>query len=124
VTPAGIDVGGFEHGTTVLCPHLAWFYDIGGGTAIQGFVAKSVYAHSNWSDAPGRSIRYGIAVQRPLPGLEADPFPRAHFFVEALGRNRFDGESSQNSPADFDLVPGVHWRLRETSWISSGVLMP
>jgi hypothetical protein len=124
VTPAGLDVGGLEHGPTVMCPHLAWFYEVGQGTAIQGFVAKSVYAHSNWSDAPGRSIRYGVAVQRPLPGLDADPFPRAHIFLEALGRNRLDGESDQNSPANFELVPGVHWRLCENNWISSGVLMP
>ena len=124
VTPAGIDAGGLQRGPTVLCPHLACFYELGGGTAIQGFVAKSVYAHSDWSDSPGRSIRYGMALERPFPGLESDPNPRAHIFLVALGRNRFDGDLSQRSSTDFDLVPGVHWRLREGSWISSGVLMP
>jgi hypothetical protein len=124
VTPAGIDAGGLQRGPTVLCPHLACFYDLGGGTALQGFVAKSVYAHSDWSDSPGRSIRYGLALERPFPGLESDPNPRAHIFLEALGRNRFDGDLSQRSSTDFDLVPGVHWRLREGRWISSGVLLP
>jgi hypothetical protein len=124
VTPAGWEVGGVEHGPTVLKPNLAWFYELGGGNALQGFVGKSMYAHSNWSDSPGRGIRYGLAFQRPLPGQDSDPNPRAHLFVEALGRNRFDGEQSQHSPASLELVPGIHWRWRDSSWISSGVLMP
>jgi hypothetical protein len=124
VTPAGLDAGGIEHGPTVICPHLAWFYQLGGGTGFQGFVSKSVHANSEWRDGPGRSIRYGLALQRPFPGLESDPNPRAQLFLEALGRNRFDGTPDQSSSSNFEFVPGVHWRATDTSWVSSGVLMP
>jgi hypothetical protein len=124
VAPAGWEAGGIEHGPTVVSPNFAWFYELGGGAALRAFVGKSVFMHANWSDDLGRNVRYGVALQSPFPGLDARSSPTTHVFVEALGRNRYDGDPTPSSSSDVEIIPGVQWRWRDTTWLSSGVLMP
>jgi hypothetical protein len=124
ITPAGLEAGGVANGPTVLTPNFAWFYELGRGTAVQAFVGKSVHAHANWTDGLQRDVHYGLALQSPFPGFDDRPNPKAHLFLEAVGRNRFESDLSQRSPRDLDLVPGIHWRWRDACWISGGCLMP
>jgi hypothetical protein len=124
VTPAGWETGGVEHGPTVVNPNLAWFYELGGGTAVQGFVGKSLHLHSNWSDGLGHSVRYGLALHSPCPGFDSGPDCRTNLFLEALGRNHFNGEINPRSSTNLELIPGIQWRWSDTGWISSGLLMP
>jgi hypothetical protein len=124
VTPAGLEAGGLADGPTVVSPHLAWFYDLDGGTALQGFIGKDVHARAGWSDGLQRKIRYGVALQSPFPGTDTATGRGAHFFLEALGRTRFDTDSNSHPLGNWDLVPGIQWRWHEVGWISGGILMP
>ena len=124
VTPAGLEVDGLQNGPTILCPHLAWFYDLGNGTSLQGFVGKHFQANSHWSGGLGRSLQYGLAWQRPCPGFDNEPNHGVHLFVEALGRYRYDSLPSQYSGNILQIVPGVHWQVRENWWLSGGLLVP
>jgi hypothetical protein len=124
VTPAGLEADGVADGPTILSPHFAWFHQVGNGTAIQGFVGKNVRANSHWSDSLERQINYGLALQSPLPGTESTPGRSVHLFLEALGRYRIDGDPSLRSPLNWELLPGIHWQLGESWWMSGGILMP
>jgi hypothetical protein len=124
VTPAGAEADGVADGPTVLSPNFAWFHEMANGTAIQGFLGKNLRANARWPDSLERQINYGLALQRPLPGIESAPGRSVHLFLEALGRYRVDGDSSQRAPLNWDLLPGIHWRLGESWWMSGGVLMP
>jgi hypothetical protein len=124
VTPAGLDADGVADGPTVLSPHFAWFHDVGDGTAIHGFIAKDVRANSRWTDSLERQINYGLALQSPLPGIDNATGRSVHLFVEALGRYRMDSDSSQRATLNWDLLPGVHWRVSNSWWMSGGILMP
>ena len=124
VTPAGLEADGISDGPTVLSPHFAWFHEVGNGTAVQGFVGKDLRANSHWSDSLERQINYGLALQSPLPGIEPAPGRSVHVFLEALGRYRIDGDPSLRAPLNWELLPGVHWRLGDSWWMSGGILMP
>lgn len=124
VTPAGVEADGIADGPTVLSPNVAWFHELGKGTAIQGFVEKAVRANSRWSDSLERQINYGLAVHKPVLGGENTPGQSVHVFLEALGRYRIDSDTSQRAPLNWELLPGVHWRLSDSWWMSGGVLMP
>jgi hypothetical protein len=124
VTPAGLEADGIPDGPTVLSPHFSWFHEMGNGTAIQGFVGKHVRANSRWSDSLERQINYGLALQSPLPGTESAPGRSVHLFLEALGRYRVDGDPSLRAPLNWELLPGVHWQLSDSWWMSGGLLMP
>jgi hypothetical protein len=63
-------------------------------------------------------------LQSPLPGTNNMPGQSVHLFVEALGRYRIDGDPSQRTALNWELLPGVHWRLGENWWMSGGILMP
>jgi hypothetical protein len=101
------------------------FHTLEDGTAIQGFVGKDVRLNPTWSSQLHRSIQYGMAVQRPLlsPG-QTDGLSNCYLFLEALGRYRFDGDVGQGTAAVWELLPGVHWKLRDNWWISGGVILP
>jgi hypothetical protein len=124
LTPAGLEADGVAGGPTIVSPHLGWFYDAGDGTAIQGFVSKQVRARAGWTDDLGGDVRYGVGVQRPLPGFESNASQSLHMFVEALGRYRPNFDTAQGSPGKWDLLPGLHWRLNNSWWMSGGLLMP
>jgi len=124
VTPAGLEADGVADGPTVLSPHFAWFHEVGDGTAVQGFIGKNLRANSRWSDSLERQINYGVALQRPVLGTESTPGRSVHLFLEALGRYRVDGDPSQRALPNWELLPGIHWRLGETWWMSGGIMMP
>lgn len=124
VTPAGLEGDGLSEGPTILIPNLAWYCAGSGGTAIHGFVGKNLRANSRWSEGFDRGVEYGLALQSPLPGLETSSRRCLHLFLEALGRYRFDADPTLRSTSAWDLLPGLHWQLRDNWWLSGGVLMP
>jgi hypothetical protein len=124
VTPAGLEADGIADGPTMLSPNVALFYELTKGTAIQGFVGNHLRANSRWTSGFGRRLQCGLALQSPFPGSEVDDYRSLHLFVEALGRYRYDGNADQRGPVNLELVPGLHWRLGESWWMSGGVLMP
>jgi len=124
VTPAGRESDGVDDGQTVVSPALSLFHSLDDGTAIQGFVGKNVNVGSHWSGQLNQSVRYGMAVQRPL--LPAGPNGDANFYVfmEALGHYRYDIVSNPGSPNAVDVLPGVHYRLAPNWWMSGGYIVP
>jgi hypothetical protein len=120
VTPAGLESGGLSDGPTVLSPTLALFQELGGGTAVHGFVGKHILADpARGSDSLNRSLQYGMAVQCPVPGLNAGADQGVYVFVEALGRYPLEGEPSQRRPS-WEVLPGIHWRVADNCWMSIG----
>jgi hypothetical protein len=124
VTPAGLEADGVAGGPTVVSPNLGWYYEPGGGTAIQGFVGKQVRARSGWTDNLGGDVRYGIALQHPVPCYDSTASQNLQMFIEALGRYRPNLDTARGNPTKWDLLPGLHWRLNDSWWMSGGVLMP
>ena len=124
VTPAGRESDGVDDGSTVVSPAFSLFHSLDDGTAIQGFVGKNVNVGSHWSGQLNQSVRYGMAVQRPL--LPAGPNGDANFYVfmEALGHYRYDAGSNPGSPNTVDVLPGVHYRLAPNWWMSGGYIVP
>jgi hypothetical protein len=120
VTPAGLENGGVSDGPTVFVPAVAWFQELGGGAALQGFVAKNIKARSGWTDDLETGVHYGMALQCADPGLCNGPKTGLHFFVEALGKYRFDGESASTRAMSWELIPGLHWQMGEKWWLSFG----
>jgi hypothetical protein len=122
VRPAGLESDGAAEGQTVLSPNVAWFYDLGSGTAIHGFVGKNLNARSGWSDDLERDIRYGLALQSPVPYLANNPGRGLHVFVEALGNYKYD--TDQGAAPNLEIVPGLHWKLKDSWWMSGAFLLP
>lgn len=124
VTPAGLEADGVSDGPTVLSPNFAWFHEIANGMAIQGFVGKHLRANSRWADSLERQINCGLALQSPLFSADSAAGRSVHLFLEALGRYRVEGDAAQRPPFNWDLLPGVHWRVGDNWWMSGGILMP
>jgi hypothetical protein len=125
VTPAGLQFNGVQDGPTVVSPALGIFHAFNEDTALQGFIGKNVTL-SNAAAAPTpvhRNIQYGMAVQRSLLDTGPDAFGSLYFFVGALGRYRVDHDSP-SQPPNLELLPGLHWRLSDTWWMSGGVMLP
>ena len=123
VRPAGRESDGAAEGPTILSPNVALFYDLGDGTALHGFVGKNLNARSRWADDVENNIRYGVALQTPVPYLANNPGRGLHFFVEALGIYKFDAEQT-TSPPNLEIIPGLHFKLNENWWMSGGFLLP
>jgi hypothetical protein len=118
-TPAGLEAYGLADGPTVLCPNFSWFYELGSDTAIHGFVSKDIRPRPGWTEGgAGRSTHYGVALQSPCPGLGGGPISGVHLFVEALGSHRSDNDGN------FQLLPGVHWQVRDNWWLAGGFMLP
>src|SRR5262249_1446805 len=77
--PAWLEFDGLQEGPTVVAPNLAWYYDLGSGAALHGFVGKNVRAGGGWTDNLGRNVEYGLAVHRPVP--MPDGSPSRNFFL-------------------------------------------
>jgi hypothetical protein len=122
VTPAGRESDGLQDGQTVLIPQVALFHDLGDGTALQGFFGKNVNLNSP-NYRLHHSLEYGVAVQRPLVTDLLDAPGDFYFFVEALGRYRYDSTTSA-TPSVWEVLPGVQWRLNDNWWVSGGVIVP
>jgi hypothetical protein len=121
-TPAGIQWGGVANGPTVVSPTVAWFQELGAGSALQGYVGQSIHANSRWQDNLSTNFQYGMALQYPLPGLKAQANQSVYVFVQALGRYRFDGATTDGHQTLWEVLPGLHWRCSDNCWMSLGVL--
>jgi hypothetical protein len=125
LTPAGLEADGLADGPTFVSPHLAWFQEVGNGAAIQAFVGKSMRASWHPGEQPAvRGLRYGLAFQSPLLPSENAQTQKVHLFVEALGMYRLNADLGPASAVNWELVPGVHWRMNDSWWLSGGVLVP
>ena len=63
-----------------------------------------------------------MAVNRPLvDGIGGQG--RIYMFVEALGRYRYDTTSDPSQPV-WEMVPGVHWKMSDSWWLSGGWVYP
>jgi hypothetical protein len=121
VRPAGLESNGVNSGASYVSPALTMFHDLGDGTAVHGFVGKDVRANQTWRDGLTDSFRYGVAVQQPVPGVTTDPSKGLFVFVEAQG---FWSDRDQGTPRSWEVVPGLHYRMGESWWLSGGVLVP
>lgn len=124
VTPAGLENDGLADGPTALYPNLALVHELFEGVAVEGFVGKNLRVRPGWEDRLGHSLDYGVAVAQPLPCFDSLTLPQVHFFLEALGRYRVDGDVRAGNQPVWELLPGLHWRMGENWWLTGGVLMP
>jgi hypothetical protein len=123
-TPAGLEFDGAQSGPTYVAPNFAWYYDLGDGAGLHGFVGKSVRAAGDWTDNPWRNVQYGLAVHRPVPMPDGGATNRNLFmFLEALGRVRPDSFSDTRRNA-WQVLPGLHYRLSDSWWMSGGLIVP
>ncbi len=121
-TPAGLESDGLANGPTVVKPTLACTHEWQDGTAIHGFLGKPVSARAGWTDGLERGLNYGFAVQSPLV-LQPSGYG-LHMFVEALGNTHRQWVSSQPPVVNWQVIPGLHWQVRDNWWLSSGVIVP
>jgi hypothetical protein len=126
VAPAGLDQDGIQNGQTVVSPSLWLYHELDDGTGIHGFVSKNVNVNASSLNEPmQRNVQYGLAVQRPLLDTGPDKLGSFYVFVEALGRSHYDDATAATGPATvWEMVPGVHWRMTDSLWLSGGVLVP
>jgi hypothetical protein len=121
VTPAGLECGGVSDGPTVISPGLGWFQELGWGTALQGYVGTNFRTASHFADRLEGGYHYGVSWQCPLPGLvNLGDKTGVYVFVQALGRYRYEGENQVGRPAVWEIVPGIHWRIADSCWMSLG----
>jgi hypothetical protein len=121
VTPAGLESGGVADGPTVITPGIGWFQELGWGTALQGYVGSNVRAASHIGDRLEGGYQYGMSWQAPLPGL-VNPADKTgvYVFMQALGRYRYEGDNQTGRPAAWEFVPGIHWHVTDSCWMSIG----
>lgn len=124
VTPAGREFDGLDDGPTILSPNVAWFQEIGNGTAIQGFVGTDMRARALRSDRPANALQYGLALQKPFPLADGVSGRQVHLFLQALGRYHPQDDLGTSRTRDLSLLPGIHWQMSESWWLSSGVNLP
>jgi len=124
VTPAGIQFAGAPDGATVVSPAFSVFHALSEGTAIQGFVSKNVAVSNADGAAPlQRNLQYGMAVQRPIVADGPEGLRSLFLSVGALGQVRPERDNLRLIPT-CDVLPGLHWHVNDTWWVSSGVLVP
>jgi hypothetical protein len=125
VTPAGLQFAGVPDGPTVFSPAFALFHALDNGFAVQGFVGKHLQVSSTgYVPVPvQRSLQYGMAIQRPLVAAGPDGPGNLYLFVEALGQYHPTPDPAL-PPVTWEVLPGMHWQVSDSLWISSGVFMP
>ncbi|MBI3407766.1 MAG: hypothetical protein HY040_05345 [Planctomycetes bacterium] len=119
LTPAGLESGGVANGPTIVSPSFACFQDLGYGAALQGYIGQDIMATSRWTDNLGTRVHYGVGVQCPVPGLCPQSDQGLFFFVQALGRYRYDTRTDGKT-AVWEVIPGLHWRVNDNCWLSIG----
>jgi hypothetical protein len=128
VTPAGLESDGVANGPTILSPALAYYQDLWDGMTVQGFIGNNLRANTRGIVRLQRNVRCGLAAQHPLPfslfSNDAETDPSLFIFVEALGRYRFQDSNPGQPRPPLELLPGVHWRVRDNWWISGGLIVP
>jgi hypothetical protein len=125
ITPAGLDCDGVENGPTLFVPALAWYHWLDNGSALEGFVGKSMHAGFRAGmEGMGGSLQYGLTYQKPLWCASDDSIGSVHMFVEALGYYRCDQQFGPAPPPSLELLPGLHFRAGDNWWLSGGVVLP
>ncbi len=123
VTPGGIQFNGLPDGPTVVSPALGVFHSLTDGTAVQGFVGKNMpLMHADWQVPIQRCVQYGMAVQRPLAPGGPEELRNLYLSVGALGLAQIEGGSLRPSP--MGVLPGMHWHVSDSCWMSGGVMLP
>jgi hypothetical protein len=122
-TPAGLQYGGVDQGPTVVSPAFSVFHALDTGTAMQGFVGKNMNLSPGWTSGLHHRLEYGMALQQPLSKTERGDTGNVYVFVEALGQYRYQNLVT-GPPAVWQVLPGMHWRMADNLWMSSGVLLP
>jgi hypothetical protein len=102
-----------------LQPNIAWFHDLGEGTALQGFVGQHIQANGRWRENLDRSLRCGVAWQYPLFLPEKCSQQGVYFFVQGMAGYRSDFDRPGRSAA-WEVVPGIHWHVSSNCWMSLG----
>jgi hypothetical protein len=116
-TPAGLDVGGVQDGPTTVAPGLGVFHDLGYGAGLHGYVDQNFQGVCK-THGP---LQYGMGVQCPLTPWAEPSDGSLYFFVEAVGNYDYVGASyRQGRPQNWDVVPGLHWRVNDTFSMSFG----
>lgn len=124
VTPAGLECNGVAGGRTFLSPSVAWFQDLGDGTAFHAFAGQDIHACTRGLDENlERRMRCGMALSRPIWGDDTISHDGLHLFVELLGRYRQDGTYNQRGSTG-ELLPGLHWHRGDNWWMSGGLIVP
>jgi len=123
-TPAGLDFDGLPDrmGPTVVMPAFSLFHELEDGTAVHAYVGK------NWmvqnpvrTTAISKDVQYGMALQRPLVKNQSDFLGDLYVSVGALGQYRADVPVRN---MEWDLLPGLHWKVADNWWVSGGVMVP
>jgi hypothetical protein len=125
VSPAGIQYNGVQDGPTVFSPQLGWFHALNEDTALQGYIGKHVLVNSTGTGRQvERNLQYGMALQRSLASLGAEPLRNVYVYMGALGQYRPERNEASGNAALWQMLPGVHWRLADNVWLSGGVILP
>jgi hypothetical protein len=115
--PAGVENGGVTEGPTMLAPGLGVFQDLGNNAGLHGFIGQQFRA--DFRGARHSATECGMALHCPVPGLVEPDTCGVYLFVQALGRygynSPYDGKD-----LDWEFVPGIHWRLSDSFWLSVG----
>jgi len=112
--PAGLECGGVQDGPTVIAPGVGIFHDLGDGSGLHGFVGQNFHGRNH--DGP---LRCGMAWHCPITPWDEISDSGMFFFVQAHARYDFSGDR-QGRPMNWELVPGLHWRVTEAFWMSIG----
>lgn len=129
-TPAGLQQGGVATGPTTFCPNLAVCQQLDDGVALHAFVGQNLQLDQRLAASQLRQrIQYGVAVQQPLFTDVSDRTDNFYFFVQALGRYRYDASQvSSYAPgapaASLQVLPGLQWKASDNLWWSSGFAVP
>jgi hypothetical protein len=125
VTPGGAQFDGLPErmGPTVVTPALSVFHSIDDALALQAYVGKQLPIQNSGAQLVRRDFQYGMALQRPLSRKEDDLLLRnVYLSVGALGLYRTDRDA--RAPVAWEVLPGLHYRLADNWWISTGVSVP
>ena len=112
--PAGLECGGAQEGPTVFSPGVGIFHDLGDGSALHGYVGQNF--HGRCKDGP---LNCSMAWHCPVSIWDEQDNSGLFFFVQALGRLDY-GSDRQGRPMNVEVVPGLHWRLSDSFWMSLG----
>ena len=121
-TPTGLAYGGsFNNGPTIVTPALAGFQELGDEIGIHAFISQPVAANSHWRDNLQTGLRCGLAVQRPVPGVLCNQDQGLFLFVQGLAQCQTGGFHEVGRASNWEIIPGVQWRVNTGCWLSVGV---
>jgi hypothetical protein len=126
VTPAGLQSFGVQDGPTVVIPSLGIFQALSDDTALHGFIGKNMPLQGSLPTMPiRRNMRCGLALQRSLLPEGPEALRNLYFFMGALGEyHRADPLAPGTTAMNWQVMPGLHWKLTDSWWMSGGLMLP